>query len=363
MVIRIFNDPVAWGILATIGLLAFLTALIFKNNFKKRADVKDPSIGDGALRGLEAFLLAIIGGLLARAAVSVLLGAANDTPAAGVVIGWGFFLFPGLIGTIPYLTHSHALLTSVNDLLIFATVVGGFTGALNGLWKIYSWTGLGWIAFPLDVTWGLAGNTIACLLHIINFAWAGHGDEDRENAHRYASGFCLKPGYAFTQGCVMSALSEAPGDPLYNHEITHVWQNRIFGPAYTLTYLGWMAVWVVPSLIYAAIKLGFSEIFSGPQAWCYFNNPWEAWAYEVQSADRRNIQGVTAGVAKLIWSGVWVVIWAVVFYLGTGVLGALTLKSVWIDKPAEVTATHPSGAKSAPPKTKPRPVGTSPVPH
>jgi hypothetical protein len=335
MVARIFNDLLAWGILAAMGGLAFLLALIFKGNFN--TSEPGPSVGDSMLRGLEAVILSMIGGLAARAFISILLGTANDSPAAGLAVGWGFFLVPGIVDTIPYLTHHAPILTSVNSLMMFATVVGGFSGAMNGLWRIYAWDGLGWIACPLDMTWGLAGNTTGCLLHIIDFAWGNHGDESRANAHRYASGFGMKQDYAFTQGAVMSNLSYGPGLDLNNHEMTHVWQNRAFGPLYTLTYLGWMVIWLIPSLVAAAIV----QVISAPLYWCYFNNPWETWAYVVQNQDRAAFAN-TADEKKLVFSNTWVIVLSVFFFLGAIALAALTVKSVWIDKAAstKTTTTH-----------------------
>jgi len=366
MVSRIFDDPVAWVILAAISVLAFVTALIFKNRLKKTndelTDDGGPSIGSGALIGLEAVILGMLGGLIARAFISLLMGSAHDSAAAGVAIGWGFFLVPGVVGTIPFLTDSDPVLTNVESLLMFATVIGGMSGTVNGLWRIYDWKGLGWISFPLDVTWALAGNTVGCLLHVINFAWGDHGDEPRPNAHRYASGFRLQSGYAFTQGAVMSDLTNGPGEDLYRHEMTHVWQDRIFGPMYTLTYLGWMVFWLVPSLIFGVIKVGTSGFASGPKVWCYFNNPWEVWAYKVQGADRKDIGGVTDDDKKLMWPAWLVLLWSILFAVAATILAALTVQSIWIDQPPHppTKQTHqpqkgtkrPTNPHPAPPKPK-----------
>jgi hypothetical protein len=360
MVSRIFNDGAAWLILAVIAVAAFVIALILKDNLKKSNDKLNASggldVGDGALIGLEAVILTVLGGLVARAFISFLMGWANESAAAGVAVGWGFFLIPGIVGTIPFLTHSSPLLTDVGSLLMIATLVGGMSGAMNGLWRIYDWGGLGWIAFPLDVTWALAGNTLGCLLHIINFAWGDHGDEPRPNAHRYASGFRLQSGFAFTQGAVMSDLTDTPGQDLYRHEVTHVWQDRIFGPMYTLTYLGWMVVWLVPSLIFGVIKVGTAGFASGPKAWCYFNNPWEVRAYAVQGVDRKKVNGVTANDAKLIWSAGWVIFWSIIFFLIAAWYAVRTVKSVWLDQ-----TPLPSSQIQQPKKTKP-PANQHPAP-
>src|SRR2546422_1026518 len=79
-------------------------------------------------------------------------------------------------------------------------------------------------------TWGLAGSAQGALLHLVNFSWGNHVvGETRTDAHRYQSGFAVQSGFAFTQGAVMSSNTSPKGAPLYNHENTHVFQNRLFG--------------------------------------------------------------------------------------------------------------------------------------
>jgi hypothetical protein len=330
-------------------------SLIFKNEFDG-----DSSPGTALLRGLEGVVLSVLGGLMARAFISILLGSADDSAAAGLAVGWGFFLIPGIVDTIPYLTHSNPVLTTPESLLLFATVVGGMSGGVSGLWRIYSWTGLGWIGFPLDVTWALAGNTVGCLLHAINFLgywltraftdspWGIHSPEIRENAHRYESGFGLRyhPSYAFTQGCVMSNLEYGPSNDLYRHEKTHVWQNRAFGPLYTLTYLGWIVVWVVPAVIAGIIVEGIAGVAHGPNNWCYFNNPWETWAYAVQGAERTSIDGVSDDDRKMIWPAKYVIAWSIPFFAIASALAVLIVVSAW-------TAPPPPSHKSKQPAHRP----------
>jgi hypothetical protein len=340
MVERIFNAPIAWVFLAIFAVLAFLSSLIFRSQFDD-----DTSAGKAVTRGIEAVILTVLGGLIARAFISILLGSANDSAAAALAIGWGFFLVPGIVDTIPFLTHSHPILTTPENLLMFATVVGGMSGAVSGLWRIYSWLGLGLIGFPLDVTWALAGNTVGCLLHIINFTgywltraftdstWGVHSTETRQNAHRYESGFGLKSDFAFTQGCVMSNLNCDKNTDLYHHEKTHVWQNRAFGPLYTLTYIGWFVVWAIPAIIVGVVVEGIVGVAHGPTNWCYFNNPWETWAYAVQGAERTQITGVTEDDKKMIWPAKYVIAWSVPFFAVAAVLAVLTVASAWNEAP------------------------------
>jgi hypothetical protein len=367
MIERIFNDLLAWAILGGLAGIFFIVALIFKSRFGD-----DSSAGTALLRGIEAAILAILGGLIARGFTSLLLGLAHDSAAAGLVVGWGFFLIPGIVDTIPFLTHGQLVLGTPDNLMLFGTVVGALSGAIGGLWQTYDWSGLGWIAFPLDTTWALAGNTVGCLLHTINFAgywissifsdtpWGEHATETRENAHRYDTGFGLRPGFAFTQGCVMSNLSDAPGGDLFRHEKTHVWQNRIFGPLYTLTYIGWIVVWLVPAVIVGIAVEGPVGLGKGPSNWCYFNNPWETWAYLVQKAARTSIEGVTTDDQKMIWSNKIVLAWSIPFFAVSSVLAVIIAVSVW-NGPGQAASNppphiiHPEPRPGPKPEPKPQP--------
>lgn len=270
-----------------------------------------------ALRGVEACVLAVLGGLLARSFIAFLLAKGNDLETTQIAVGWGFFLFPGAVDSFAKLA-THHVVTTPAFLLWLATGIGAFTGMMNGVWQIHDWKGVGWLAFPLDVTWGLAGATTGTLLHLINFAWAGHADETRYDAHRYLSGMRFKPTFALTQGPVMSNLPDAPGVPLYYHERTHVWQNRCFGPLFSLTYLGWMALWFVPGAI-AAMATKDAEAI---QSWCYYNNPWETWAYLVGAGPR-------TGRHPLIWGDIVILLISIPFFIGVIILFGWIALQVW----------------------------------
>jgi hypothetical protein len=287
------------------------------------AGIGAASLGDNqagaALRGLEALLLAVIGGLVARLFVALLLWAGSDSAAAHIAVGWGLFIVPGAVDTIAWLATGKVV-TSADFLVWMATVVGAFTGLMNGFWRIHDWKGIGWLAFPLDVTWGLAGATTGSLLHLINFAWAGHADETRREAHRYLSGARLKSTFALTQGPVMSNLQDGPGIPLYHHERTHVWQNRAFGPLFSLSYLGWMALWIIPAAIAAIVTRDAEAI----DAWCYFNNPWETWAYLVGAGPRTG-----PGRPKLVWGNLVILLLSIPFFGGVIALLIWIVMQVW----------------------------------
>jgi hypothetical protein len=279
---RIFDPPVLLT-LAGIGLLGLIVGMLFPA-------VKPEGFVSGLLRGVESLILAIVGGLLARTFVSILLGLAGDSAGARLAVGWAFFLWPGAIDTIPTLLGKP--LFSAGAYLWMATVIGGLVGMMDGLWRIHAWDGTGWVAFPADVTWGLAGSTNGVLFHLFDLLVTRHAygpGEERAGAHRYQGGFRFKPTYAVTQGAVMSNMKVTypsgavvdyhPATPLFRHERIHVMQNRIFGPLFTLTYLGWMCLWFVPGIIMGAASSTYA-VGDGIMWAAYYNNPWEAWAYK-----------------------------------------------------------------------------------
>ena len=275
-------------------------------------------------RAFEAMVLCFAGGLLARLFIGALLSTAADVAEVGLLIGWGFFFWPGVIDTLAW-PFGAQLLTGSSTLLWIATGLGAFTGMMDGLWRIHRWKGAGVLTFLLDVTWGLGGIANGALLHLVNFAWAGHADEPRTAAHRYRSGFRFKSGFAFTQGAVMSNNTDGPGTALYNHERVHIWQNRTFGPLFTLTYLGWMAIMFLPGVIVgAATGAGLGK---GIEQYCYFNNPWEAWAYRV---GHHHGGGARTSWGGLIWSDGLVLAASILFFGAVLGLIALTVSTVWI---------------------------------
>ena len=294
---RIFALP-ALVFLLIFAIVAFLIRLIF-------GAFRGEGPGGAALPALETAALTLIGGFISRMLISILLASANDSPGMSLAVGWGFFFPVGVIDTIIFLVVQHPVLTSPDVILWIAAAVGGFSAMMSGIWRIYDWTALGVPAFVLDSTWGLSGTTDAVLLHLINFAWGNHADEGfdrRQNNHRYRSGFRIKAEFAFTQGAVMSNLKRDSSDDLWHHENTHVWQNRGFGPLFTLTYVGWMAILFLPSLIVAAIRR--TSIGDTIMALCYYNNPWEVWAYKI--GGWRN--------PFMAWSDTVVIIASVIFY-------------------------------------------------
>lgn len=284
--------------------------------------------GDGAAalwRALEAFLLGVLGALVARAFISVLLAANDDSVAAQTVVSLLFFIVPGIVNLFSLPFGDPVI--GVESLLWLALLVGGLTGLHDGLWAIHRWRGLGVLSFLLDVTWGLAGSTIGVLLHLVNVVWGRHADdpagatwtdqsETRHYAHRYVSGFRLKPTFAFTQGAVMSNMdAQGPTSSLHRHESIHVWQNRLLGPFFWFSYVGWMVMLLIPALIAGLVTNG-KRVGAALEWWCYFNNPWEIMAYGIANPSGRTSQpGGSEG--WLCW------MWALAIPLG--VLGIVVL--------------------------------------
>ena len=266
-------------------------------------------------RAVEAALLAPVGGVLARAFIGLLLTAGHNSPAAALAVGWGFFLWPGVIDTGLMLLRIEPIFTPP-VLLWTATVVGFFVGMMDGFWRIHPCRGAGVLAFVLDVTWGLAGSTHGCLLHLLNFPWAHMQDKARAGAHRYFNGFRVKAGYAITLGSVMSNLP-AHADGLLPHERLHVLQNRLFGPFYTLTYIAWMGLTLLPAV---AVGLLNGRVFQTVEDWCYTNNPWENWAYR-RGGWRDPIR---------VWGSATSVIVAIVFFLGAVGAALWVIWLVWL---------------------------------
>ena len=309
---RIFELP-ALTFLLVFAIVAFLIRLIFGAVAKNEG-------GSAFVPAIETAALALFGGFITRAFISIILASANDSHGVSLAVGWGFFFIIGVIDTIIYFIVQHPILTSPDVILWIAAAVGAFSGMMCGIWRIYDWDGLGVPGFFLDHTWGLSGTTNAALLHLINFAWGDHADETfdrRRNNHRYKSGFALNRDFAFTQGAVMSNLSEDSSQKLWHHENLHVWQNRLFGPLFTLTYVGWMVLLFIPSLIVAAVTR--SPLGKTIMALCYYNNPWEVWAYKV--GGWRN--------PFLAWSDPVVIVAAVLFYGAVLVAFGVVLSAVF----------------------------------
>jgi hypothetical protein len=312
MIERLF-DPIAILIIVGIAVVGGIVGAIVASK-----------AGESWTIAIEVALLAGLGALIARSLISLLLSLGGDTAGAGLIVGWGFFLWPGVIDTL-LAPFGVQLLTSPPVLLWIALGVGGLCGLMDGVHRIRTRDLFGAATFVLDTTWGLAGTTNGDLLHIVNTFAGTHRDDGRRNAHRYEGGFHIKKDFAFTQGQVMSELSDGPGTPLYAHERTHVSQNRAFGPLFALTYIGWMVVMFIPGLVVSVVK--GKPVREALEAWCYFNNPWEAWGYKVGEGEGASPR---TAFGALIWSDLAVVVVALFYFAGALGLAWFAFSAVWL---------------------------------
>jgi hypothetical protein len=300
----IFDRPVLLASLVA-GALALVTGLLIRV-------FKGASASRAVLVALESFATTALGGWLAFAFISVFLWLGSDPRGAAVAVGTLFLLWPlplnvlwaGVVTTFAW---------TVNPLLFDSSVLpwvawgaGSLIGAFDGYRQIHSWWGWGVPAFISDVTWGLASSINGILIHLINLPRlfqkdasggrrAKHDDIPRQGHHRYSAGVALKDTFAFTQGSVITNLKSTASPGLYDHEKTHVLQNRIFGPLFWVSYVAWTAVigligWLVANVA-PQRKLNKTVILDNHFAWWwgYKNNPWEVWAYKHNPAGRMTV--------------------------------------------------------------------------
>jgi hypothetical protein len=291
---HLFSLPVL-VFLGGMAVLAFLAGVTLR---RKRGDRYE------RFCSLEAAFLTLLGGSLAHAFIGLLLLAASDVRDASFAVGWAFFLWPGIVDTLARF-WGEQWLCQPEILLWLAAVIGAFRGMYDGMWSIATWPG-GGPAFILDVTWGLSGTTNGVVLQSLNVPVGEHGCDHRSGCHRYVNGVKFKEGFAVTMGSVMSNMRDrGPEHELFRHERTHVWQNRLFGPIYTLTYVGWMVVLALPGAIAGLIS--GEGAAAGAEQWGYYNNPWEAWAYNVGSGPRSER-------GPLVWSDRTVIFACIPFF-------------------------------------------------
>jgi hypothetical protein len=276
--------------------------------------------GDGAdslWRALETFLTGASGAFLAHSFIYLLLDAGNHGDLTVTLTSVFFFIWPGLVNVVSQLASGHSAIGE-SSVLSIALIVGGAVGVMDGLWSIHNWKGLGWITFPLDVTWGLAGSTNGILIHAINFAWAGHSEDTGQEAHSYSSGFRIESTSIFSQGSVVTNMQY--GRPReFSHELVHGWQNRILGPFFWMTYVGWMLVFLVPAFVVGLIAGRTGQTV---EWWTYENNPWEVMAYKMENDDvRENDPG--ADKKWLKWHVALVIVLGIIIQGACAVLVAI----------------------------------------
>jgi hypothetical protein len=198
------------------------------------------------------------------------LGEAVAVAVAGGVIGGGLgWLLHPVVG-------------------VLAGTVAALNGAVSGWRGTYAWRRpVGWLAFVLDSTWATLPMTFALVAHAVAAAQHGGGHVPelghRQNRHVYRRGACLKRGYAFTIGNVISAAGDIDKPRrrrlITDHEDVHVWQSRWFGSIYPICYGLWSAGGVLGGVV-TWLRRGRREPLGKVIESCsYYSNPFEWWAY------------------------------------------------------------------------------------
>lgn len=309
-----------------IGIAAILCALIAGFGRKKVI----PAIEGLFLAILAGYAGSVAGLLFAEILPPWLMGiwlffCAGATALLCIIGLWsgngtiGWKIFGGIIslflisafvtvGIFCYATLSNSsidyqnYLNAVTWLFILAAVIDTVFIASHGSYHgVY-----GWLLVLINASWGALGNLLGIVHHLISWScYRKHGDiktNARSFYTNYNDGLRLRSGFAFTQAAVMT------GPPVEKHESHHVLQHFIFGPIFTVSYLLWFIPGAIIGLVIGLVK---GKGFNGVEAWAYFNNPWEIWAYAVQGG---RSQSGSVGTS-LIWgkTASWII--AVLYFL------------------------------------------------
>jgi len=137
-------------------------------------------------------------------------------------------------------------------------------------------------AFVLDYSWGLTGTALGAALQIVNTFVIPDSDYNDALSREvgffvYDGGIVFFPGFITTLGNVTTNGSGNVG-VIEDHEAVHVWQSRVFGPFFQVSYVAWLAGGAV---VGTAVWLTDTDEdwYSLVETAAYYNNPWEVWAY------------------------------------------------------------------------------------
>ena len=167
-------------------------------------------------------------------------------------------------------------------------LVAGANGAASGWRGVYDWSSpRGAAAFVLDSTWAGATTGAGLVANAVGVLRGDSGYHDglsrRKNRHVYSRGLQLRKGFATTFGNVVAGagdLTRARRAKLVtDHEDVHVWQARLFGPAYPVLYGGWLAGGAAAgAAVWAGVRRD-QPVTKVIESCAYYLNPFEWWAY------------------------------------------------------------------------------------
>lgn len=173
-------------------------------------------------------------------------------------------------------------------LAVPGALVGGLNGAISGHRQVYDWASpTGVAAFVLDSTWALASTASGLVAHAVG---AVRGDPGyapelsrRRNRHVYRRGFQPRRNFAITLGNVVNGAGDLSrprrAKLVTDHEHVHVWQARLFGPAFPVLYAGWMAGGAVAGGMVWVVGRRDQPLGKVVESCAYYLNPFEWWAY------------------------------------------------------------------------------------
>jgi hypothetical protein len=103
---------------------------------------------------------------------------------------------------------------------------------------------------------------------------------ERRERHVYVRGLTFRSGFLTTVGNVVSGAGRSGRSRVVEaHEHVHVWQARWFGPLYPLVYGGWTVLGTLVGLVAWATTGRRDALGRVVEAWSYYRNPFEWWAY------------------------------------------------------------------------------------
>lgn len=172
---------------------------------------------------------------------------------------------------------------AVPDVTDPGSVLGVVGGVLARQLSIYDFnTPRGRTAFVLDYSWGLTGTALGAALQFVNTVVIPDSDYNDALSREvgffvFDGGIVFFPGFITTLGNVTTNGSGNVG-VIEDHEAVHVWQSRVFGPFFQISYVAWLAGGAV---VGTAVWLTDTDEdwYSLVETAAYYDNPWEVWAY------------------------------------------------------------------------------------
>jgi hypothetical protein len=200
----------------------------------------------------------------------------------GVVVGGGLAFLAGSL-VMQALDASN---TATLAVAIILGVLGATYAAIALAYNVYRFRVMSAIGLALDVTWSLVNTTAGLIVWIPAALISGASFQTPDDSSRRSGSFVYDKnprGGGFDATTIGTVIAGGWS----SHEEIHLWQARLFGPAYMVVYV----VAFVLNLIFRLLTFRKSELIVAP----YHRICFEDWAYWA---------GATAG-GKIKW-GAWI---------------------------------------------------------